>query len=736
LSVEEKTMNYIAKSPEMNRRSFVVSAAAAGGGLALGFELPLGPSAAEAAETGPEVSAWVVIRPDETVVIRIARSEMGQGTLTGLAQLFAEELECDWSKVTYEFPTPGQNVARKRVWGDFFTAGSQGIRSSNELVRKGGAAARMMLIEAAANEWKVPAAECTAAAGTITHTASGRKLTFGKVAAAAGKLEPPAEIKLKDPKDWKVIGQGKKRLDTPVKVTGEAVYGIDIRLPDMVYAAIKACPVVGGTVKSFDAAKIANRNGVKKVVQVDKDAVAVVADSWWRAKTALDALPIVWDEGENAKVSSASIAAWLKEGLDVDQALVGNKTGDAKAALAGAAKKIEAVYGYPYQHHVTLEPQNATARYTADKCEVWTSTQNGEAALATVSEASGLPIPKCEVYKTFLGGGFGRRSTSHDYVRQAVLIAKEMPGTAVKLLWSREEDMTHGWYHPVTQCKLTAGFDADKNLTALHIRISGQSILATVMPARLQEGRDPATFSGFYPGGPEAAIGYGVPNVLVDHSMRNPHIHPGFWRGVNINQNAIYLESFMDEMAKEMGVDALEFRRKLMANHPKHLAVLNAAAEKGGWGAPAPQGVFRGLAQHMGFGSYVAACAEVSVTGNKVKIHRIVGATDPGYAVNPAQIERQIAGSFVYGLTGLFYGGCTVKDGRIEQENFDTYDMMRISQMPKVESIVMPSAGGIWGGVGEPTICVAAPAVLNAITAATGKRYRTFPLRDHGLTIA
>ena len=729
-------MNYIAKSPEMNRRSFVVSAAAAGGGLALGFELPLGPNAAEAAETGPEVSAWVVIRPDETVVIRIARSEMGQGTLTGLAQLFAEELECDWSKVTYEFPTPGQNVARKRVWGDFFTAGSQGIRSSNELVRKGGAAARMMLIEAAANEWKVPGAECTAAAGTITHTASGRKVTFGEVAAAAGKLEPPAEIKLKDPKDWKVIGQGKKRLDTPVKVTGEAVYGIDIRLPDMVYAAIKACPVVGGTVKSFEAAKIAGRNGVKKVVQVDKDAVAVVADSWWRAKTALDALPIVWDEGENAKVSSASIAAWLKEGLDADQALVGNKTGDATAALAGAAKKFEAVYGYPYQHHVTLEPQNATARYTADKCEVWASTQNGEAALATVSEASGLPIPQCEVYKPFLGGGFGRRSTSHDYVRQAVLIAKEMPGTPVKLLWSREEDMTHGWYHPVTQCKMTAGFDADKKLTALHIRISGQSILATVMPARLQEGRDPATFSGLYPGGPEAAIGYGVPNILVDHSMRNPHIHPGFWRGVNINQNAIYLESFMDEMAKEMGVDALEFRRKLMANHPKHLAVLNAAAEKGGWGTPAPQGVFRGLAQHMGFGSYVAACAEVSVTGNKVKIHRIVGATDPGYAVNPAQIERQIAGSFVYGLTGLFYGGCTVKDGRIEQENFDTYDMMRISQMPKVESIVMPSAGGIWGGVGEPTICVAAPAVLNAITAATGKRYRTFPLRDHGLTIA
>src|SRR5262249_51256177 len=606
---------------------------------------------------------------------------------------------------------------------------------SNEFVRKGGAAARMMLIEAAASEWKVPAGECTAQSGTITHAASGKKTTYGAVAAAAGKLEPPTEVKLKDPKDWKVIGQGKKRLDTPIKVNGEAKYGIDTQVPGMLYAAIKACPVTGGKLASFDAGKVEGRKGVKKIVKVEDNAVAVIADSWWRAKTALDALPITWDEGENAKVSSASIAAWLKEGLDADTALVGNKTGDAKAALAGAAKKVEAVYAYPYQHHVTMEPQNATARYTDDKCEVWTSTQNGEAALALVSETSGLPIAKCEVYKTFLGGGFGRRSTSHDYVKQAVLVAKQMPGTPIKLLWSREEDMTHGWYHPVTQCKLTAGFDENKNLTALHIRISGQSILATVAPARIQEGRAPATFSGRYPGGAEAAFGYDVPNVLVDHSMRNPHIHPGFWRGVNINHNAIYLECFMDELAKEMGVDALEFRRKIMAKHPKHLAVLNVAAEKLGWGTPAPAGVHRGIAQHMGFGSYIAAAAEVSVTGNKVKVHRIVGVTDPGYAVNPAQIERQIAGSFVYGLTGLFLGGNTVKDGRIEQENFDTYDMMRIAQMPKVEAYVMPSHGGAWCGVGEPTICVAAPGVLNALAAATNPRSRTFPLRDHGLTL-
>ena len=724
-------MNYM---PRMNRRSFVVGSAALGGGLALGFDVPFGPAPAHAEVTGPEVNAWVVVRPDESVIIRIARSEMGQGTLTGLAQLVAEELECDWSKVGYEFPTPGQNVARKRVWGDFFTAGSRGIRASHELLRKGGAAARMMLIQAAADQWKVPAAECTAANGVITHKASNRSTTYGKVAVAAGKIEPPADIKLKDPKDWKVIGKGVKRLDTPDKVVGKAQYGIDVRLPGMLYATIKACPVNGGKVKSFDAAKITARKGVKKVAQIEDYAVAVIADSWWQAKTALDDLPIDWNEGDNAKVSSESIAAWLKEGLDADQAFVGNKGGDVKGALAGAARKVEAVYSYPYQHHVTLEPQNATARYTADKCEVWCSTQNGEAALATASEASGLPIPKCEVYKTFLGGGFGRRATSQDYIRQAVLVAKEIPGTPIKLLWTREEDMAHGWYHPITQCKLSAGLDKDNNLTALHVRISGQSILAKVLPQRLQNGADPATFSGFYPGGDEAVFGYTVANLLVDHSMRNPHIYPGFWRGVNINHNAIYLECFMDELAKEAGVDALEFRRKLMAQHPKHLAALNAVAEKAGWGKPAAQGVFRGLAQAMAFGSYVAACAEVSVDGNKVKVHRIVAATDPGYGVNPAQIERQVAGSFVYGLTALFMGECTVKAGRIEQSNFDSYDMMRIAQMPKVETIVMPS-GGFWGGVGEPTICVAAPAVLNAIALATGKRYRTFPLKNHGLTL-
>jgi isoquinoline 1-oxidoreductase subunit beta len=723
-------------SPKLNRRAFVIGTAAAGAGLTLGLDIPFGgPTVVRAADGSPEINAWVVIRPDDTVVIRIARSEMGQGTLTGLAQLVAEELECDWSKVTTEFPTPGQSVARKRAWGDFSTGGSRGIRTSNEYVRKGGAAARIMLVQAAANEWKVPASECIAANSVITHTPSGKTTTYGKVAEAAAKVEPPADVKLKDPKDWKIAGKGLKRLDTVDKTTGKMIYGIDVKLPGMLNAAIKACPVFGGKLKSYDEAKVMGMKGVKKVVKVDDSTVAVVADTWWHAKTALETLPVVWDEGDNAKVSSESIAKWLAEGLDNAQpAFVGNQNGDAKAAIAGAAKKVEAVYNYPYQNHATMEPLNATAVWTADKCEVWCGTQNGEAAFAATLEASGLSADKCDVHKQMLGGGFGRRGQT-DYVRQAVLIAKQMPGTPVKLLWSREEDMQHGMYHPITQCKLTGAFDADNNLTALHVRLSGQSILFTLRPAALENGKDPVAFQGLNASG-EAAIGYSVPNLLVEHSMRNPHVPPGFWRGVNVNHNAIYLECFMDELAQSVGQDPLAFRRKLMSKHPKHLAVLNAVAEKIGWGTPAPQGVYRGIAQHMGYGSYVAGAAEISVTdGNKIKVHRIVAATDPGYVVNPAQIERQIAGSFVYGLSGLFYGGCTVKNGAIAQTNFDTYNSMRIAEMPKVESIVMPS-GGFWGGVGEPTICVAGPAVLNAYFAATGKRIRSVPLRDLNISFA
>jgi isoquinoline 1-oxidoreductase subunit beta len=492
-------------------------------------------------------------------------------------------------------------------------------------------------------------------------------------------------------------------------------------------------------VKSFDADRVVGMRGVKKVVQVGDTGVAVIADTWWNAKTALEQLPVVWDEGPNAKVSSADIAATLKEGLDAEQTFVGNKAGgDVKQALAGAAKKVEAVYSYPYQNHACMEPMNATVRWTPDRCEMWGPTQNGEGAFAQVLAASGLAADKVDVYNVMLGGGFGRRGTyPDDYVTQAVLIAKQMPGTPIKMLWSREEDMAHGKYHPVMQCRFVGGLDASGNLSALHMRLSGQSILASVRPEviQAQKGRDPLTFQGVFESG-EHSLNYTVPTLLVDHAMRNPHVPPGFWRGVNINQNAVFIESFMDELAEAAGQDPLEFRRKLLGNSPRGLGVLNAVAESIGWSKPAPQGVYRGLSQMKAFDSYVAAACEISVKdGNKVKVHRIVAATDPGYAVNPAQIERQVAGSFVYGLSALFFQECTVKDGRIEQTNFHQYNSMRIAQMPKVETILMPTGGPIWGGIGEPTICVAAPAVLNAYAKATGKRIRSVPLKNHGIEL-
>ncbi len=723
-----------------SRRKFVITTAAVTGGMSFGFALPSGDVFAQVQKgadlTQPEVNAWVVIKPDDTVVIRIARSEMGQGTLTGLAQMVAEELECDWSKVTTEQPTPGQNLARKRIWRDMSTGGSRGIRGSHEYVRQGGAAAREMLIGAAAKEWGVPASECSVANSVITHNGSGRKTTYGKVADAAAKMEPPKEVKLKEPHQWKLIGKGVARLDTKEKVDGSRIYGTDLNLPGMLNASIKACPVFGGKLTSFDDAKVRGMPGVKHVLKVGDNAVVVVADTWWRANKALNALPITWDNGPNANVSSATIAERNKAGLDATEAFIGNKVGNASAAIAAAPKKIEAVYSYPFQNHATMEPMNATALWTADKCEVWCPTQNGDAALSAASTAAGLPLDKCDVYKINLGGGFGRRGAS-DYIRQVVSVARQLPGTPVKLIWSREEDMLQGAYHPVTQCKLTAGIDAAGNVTGLNMRISGQSILATVLPTRLVNGADLLTFQGLLPVGHESfgdqAISYAFDNLTIDHAMRNTHVPPGFWRGVNANQNAIYIECFVDEIAHAGNQDALALRQKLMVKNPKGWAVLKAAADQGGWGNPTPKGTGRGLAVFYCFGAYIAACAEVSVSASgKLNVKRIVAATDSGYAVNPKQIAHQVEGSFVYGLGALLHQECTVKDGRIEQDNFTTYQPLRISEMPKVETIVMPS-GGFWGGVGEPTIAVAAPAVLNAIFNATGKRIRNLPIKNADL---
>jgi isoquinoline 1-oxidoreductase beta subunit len=723
------------KAARFSRRKFMVGSAAAGGGLALGFHLPLGidPAAAQgAAAAGAEVNAWVMIKPDDTCVIRIARSEMGQGTLTGLAQLVAEELQCDWSKVTTESITAGQNLARKRVWGDMSTGGSRGIRSSQDYVRRGGAVARLMLLRAAADEWKVPVGELTVADGVITHAASNRSTTYGKVAAAAAKLEAPdpKNITLKDPKDWKIAGKPMKRLDTADKLNGSKIYAIDVQLPGMLNAAIKDCPVFGGKLKSYDESKIAGLPGVRRVVKVKDSAVAVVADTWWRAKTALDALPIVWDEGENAKVSSATIAEHLKEGLTASATNGERQNGDARGAIAGAVKKVEAVYTTPFLSHACMEVMNATVRLSADRAEVWVASQNAEASLAALSEASGLPLAQCEVYRHDLGGGFGRRGGLQDYVHQAVAIAKEFPGTPVKLIWSREEDQAHDFYRPISQCRLSGGLDADGNLVGLHVRVSGQSINATLNPGGIVGGKDRRQLQGMWAEPGDAQLGYSVPNLLIEYAMRNTHVPVGPWRGVNTNQNGVYIECFIDELARAAGKDPLAFRRALMSQHPKHLAVLNAAAEKGDWGKPLPVGVHRGIAQFMGYGSYSAAVAEVSVSPQgKVKVHRMVLALDCGHVVNPGQVAAQVEGSVAYGLSATLYGECRVQDGRMTSLNFDTYELLRLAEMPKVETVIVPSHD-FWGGVGEPTICVVAPAVLNAIYAATGKPVRSLPLKN------
>lgn len=722
----------------LTRRQFVVSSTMASGGLALGFHFPAAAQATPLSSLGgSEVNAWVVIKPDETCIIRIARAEMGQGTHTGLAQLVAEELECDWAKVSLQTFTPGQNLARKRVWRNMSTGGSRGIRESQEYVRQGGAAARIMLMQAAAADWKVPVAQLRVEKGIVTHAASGQSTSYGKLAAQASQLAAPdpKSITLKHPRDWKLVGKSPRRLDTAQKVDGSLKYAIDTALPGMKYAAIKACPVFGGKLISFDAAKVTSRRGIHAVVRVDAVSVAVVADSYWRAKTALDVLPIQWDLGPYANQSSATIADRLREGLTSTQNVFADiDDGNATQAIEGAAKKIEAVYGTPFVAHACMEPMNCTARVTADRAEVWVASQNAEASLAALAAVTGFPLEKCEAYNPPLGGGFGRRGGAQDYVRQAASIAKQFLGTPIKLIWSREEDMTHDFFRPIGQCRLQAGLNEKGELVGLHFRVSGQSINAHASPQNIVNGNDRRQLQGFWKDAGESQLGYTVPNLKVEYAMRNTHVPVGPWRGVNTNQNAIYLECFIDEIARAAARDPLEFRRSLITKHPKHLAILDAAADKADWNKPLPAGRFRGIAQFMGYGSYTAAVAEVSIQGDAVKVHRLVLATNCGHAVNPVQIASQIEGSVAYGMDSL-QSESSIKDGRIVEKNFDTYPIARLYQMPKIESVIAPTYD-FWGGVGEPTICVVAPAILNAIAAARGgKPVRMLPLKNEGLRL-
>jgi isoquinoline 1-oxidoreductase beta subunit len=714
------------RMPQVTRRSFVASVASLGGGLALGFHLPTPSGSVHAAEGPAEINAWVVIQPDDTVVIRVARSEMGQGITTSLPMLVAEELECDWSKVRAEFPAADENLRRKRAWGDMSTGGSRSVRGSQDFLRKAGAAAREMLVAAAAQRWNAAAAECVAAKGLVTHRPSGRTLRFGEVAAAAAKLPPPSEPKLKDPKDWTLVGTPQKRLDTLDKVTGKPIFGIDVRVPNMLYAAIVQCPVFGGTPKSFEEGKIGNLKGVRRIVPLP-NAVAVVADSWWQAKQAVEALPVTWDEGQNGKVASADIAALLRDGLAAPETAAVRTDGDFDAALSRAAKRVEAEYAAPYLAHATMEPMNCTAHVTADKVEVWAPTQSGEGALAAAAAAAEVLPEKVVMHKTMLGGGFGRRGAVQDYVHQAVLIAKAV-GQPVKLLWTREEDIRHDFYRPAAMVRFTAGLDGSGKPIAWRVRLVSPSIFASLLPQRLENGVDKFAANGF-----TDEMAYDVPNYRVEYAMRTTHVPVGFWRSVNHSQNGFFRECFIDEMAHAAGQDPYQYRRKLLSKDPVRLAVLDAAAQKAVWDKPAPPGLSRGIALVEAYGSLVAQVVEASVDDKgQARAHRVVAAVDTGHVVNPAILASQVESGIVYGLTAALYGAITIENGRVRQGNFDDYEMLRLADMPAVETVLVPS-GGFWGGGGEVAVPPVAPALCNAIFVATGKRVRTLPLKDQDL---
>jgi isoquinoline 1-oxidoreductase beta subunit len=707
------------------RRDFLKVSAALGGGLALEFSFPLTAMAARGLPP-TEVNAWVVIHPDDRVVVRIARSEMGQGTQTALAQLVAEELDADWSKVSTEFASPNEHIRRKRIWGSMSTGGSQGVRSSQDYVRKAGAAARIMLVEAAAARWQVPAAECIGANGVVTHAATGRRLRYGEVAAEAAKRTPPKDPPLRDPKDWKIAGKPLHRLDIPDKVLGKPVFGVDVVLPGMLHASVAQCPVFGGKVKSLDAAAAEKMRGVKKVVR-ETDFVAVIADSWWRADQALQKVKIEWDEGGNGAASSESIMTMLREGLADPKLPSAKSAGDAVAALAGAAKVVEAEYYSPYINHTTMEPQTCTAWLKPEGfLDVWTSTQNAEASLATAAETAGLPLEKVEVHKMMLGGGFGRRGAPQDFVRLGVLVAKAMPGTPVKTMWNRAEDMQHGYYRPASLVRMKAGLDAGGKVTAMQATIACPSILAILRPEAITKGIDFTAVRTL------SDMPYSIANQKIDYAMRNGHVPVGFWRAPGL-QNAYYRECFVDELAVAAGKDPLEFRLAMLPAGDKNRLVLEAAAKAANWGGPLPAGVHRGIAVSDGFGSYTAMVAEVSVSAKgELKVHRMVLAIDSGHVVNPDTCRAQAEGNIAFMVGATLYQENTLAKGRVVESNFNEFQLLGIHEMPKVETVLVPS-GGFWGGHGEPGALCVAPALCNAIYAATGKRIRSLPLKHHDL---
>jgi isoquinoline 1-oxidoreductase beta subunit len=710
----------------LSRRDFLKVSSAIGGGLALEFSFPIASAAAFGA-AATEVNAWIVIHRDDSVVIRIARSEMGQGTYTALAQLVAEELDCDWTKVHAEFASPNEHVRRNRVWGSMSTGGSQGVRSSNEYVRKAGASAREMLVAAAAARWNVPPETCTASNSVIVHRPSGRKLRYGQVADAAAKLPPPKDVTLRDPADWKIAGKPMHRLDIPDKVLGKPVFAVDVELPGMLHASIAQCPVFGGKVAAVDASAALAMRGVKRIVR-EQDFVAVVADNWWRANEALKKLKVDWDTAGNERADNETIAAMLRDGLAAPDLPLARNVGDTAAAIAAAPTVVEAEYESPYLNHATMEPQTCTAWLRPDGfLEVWTSTQNGEASMAAAAATAGLPLEQVEVHKMMLGGGFGRRGGPQDFVRQGVRIAMAMRGVPVKLMWSREEDVQHDFYRPASIVRMKGALDSSGSVVAMETTIACPSIMKVLMPGSLnKDGVDFTAVRSFND------MPYTVPNQRVRYAMRNGHVPVGFWRAPG-QQNAFYRECFVDELALAAGKDPVDFRLAMLARGDKNRRVLEAVAKAAGWGSASTRGVHRGVAVADGFGSYTATVAELTLSAaGDVKVHRVVIAIDSGHVVNPDTCRAQAESNVIYGLGSILYQQINVKGGRVVESNFHDFRLPRIDETPIVETVLVPS-GGFWGGHGEPAILALAPAIVNAIFAATGKRVRSLPLARHDL---
>ena len=704
-------------SSEVSRREFLQTTAIAGAGLVIGFHLPARDRRGIAYPAAFAPNAWLRINADDSVLVIVDRSEMGQGVTTSLPMLLAEELEADWSKIKIE-SAPADKAYINPMFGMQGTGGSTSIRAAYTPLRKAGATAREMLVTAAAQIWGVDKSECRAEKGAVIHASSTRQLTYGKLVAKAATVPLPHDVPLKEPKDWKILGTRVPRLDTPPKVDGAAGFGIDVKAPGLLVGVIARCPVFGGKVKSFDAAKAKAVPGVRHVMQISTG-VAVVGDGYWPAKKGRDALEITWDEGPAASVSSATISQLFAKNAEQTGA-VARHDGDAQGALPGAASKVDAVYELPFLAHATMEPMNCTAHVRADGVDIWAPTQFQTGAQGLGAGIGGVPPEKVKVHTTYLGGGFGRRFEL-DFIKEALETSKAT-GAPVKLIWSREDDIRNAQYRPANYHRFQAGLDAGGQPVAWMHRIVAPSIMARVFPDTVKNGLDGEAVEG------GVGMPYAIPNVHVDYVLTDTGIPVGFWRSVNNSFNAFAVETFIDELASTAKKDPYEYRRDLLGKAPRHLGVLNLAASKAGWGTPLPPGRARGIAVHKSFDTYVAEVAEVSLDSDGVPhVHRVVCAVDCGPVVNPGIVEAQMQSAIVYGLTAALWGEITIDRGQVQQSNFHNYRMLRLAEMPVVDVHIVPSTDS-QGGVGEPGTPPIAPAVCNAIFALNGKRIRKLPI--------